>query len=51
MRVMRNIEKRKNSKTWQSFENLRDFPILLIFKFDNKQINKILTISKIIKFL
>ena len=48
---MRNIKKTNYYKTWQFLENLRNFGNLLIFKFDNQQTFKILTISKIIKFL
>ena len=29
-----------NSKTWQFFENLRNFANLFIFKFDNQQTSK-----------
>ena len=35
---MRNIEKTNNSRTWQFFENLRNFEKLLIFKFDYSKI-------------
>ena len=35
---MRSIETTNNSKTWQFFENLRNFENLLIFKFDNSKI-------------
>ena len=35
LRVMRNIEKMNDSKTWPFFKNLRKFANLLIFKFDN----------------
>ena len=48
---MQNIEKSKDSKNWKFFENLRRFSILLIFRFDKLQNAKILTISKISKFL
>ena len=34
---MRNIEKTDNSKTWQFFQNLRNFENLLILKFDNSK--------------
>ena len=33
--IMPNIGKTNNSKTWQFLENLCNFAILLILKFDN----------------
>ena len=55
IRINENASNEKYRKDEQSqnftiFLNLRNFTILLIFKFDNLQIVKILTISKIIKF-
>ena len=35
---MRNVKKTNTSKTWQFFENPRNFEYLLIFKFDNSKI-------------